>query len=313
MKNTNNIKVITNTTVNEKPVSEILGESLKAKKLTNDQSAAIYSLKLTVEDKIERKKDGRNWSIEEIPLSMPEVNLAYQREPKWWEVKKIIENFDINKVEVKAASIRKVDGKWHVYLMDGAHTLAVLLYMQKIGFPIYAITVKLFVGLTLKDEAYLFATQNEGKTNLRGYERYKAELCAEMPEAVAIDKVTKEFGLTVKTNHNSTINRAKNINAIEELYRIAKRFGEEGLRFVFYVLRLVGWTDDLVYTQRILSGISSCYPLCKDNANKSNYLITCLKQFETCDAFVSRAQETIKEHEGHPADKIRDFAKSFIL
>lgn len=301
-----------NTIQNEKSVSEVLFEALKPKAVTNEQSKAIYALKLAVERKIEKRNDGRNWSIEEVPLCFPEIDLRYQREPRNEEVAKITNEFNINKVEVKAASIRKVGGIWHLFLMDGGHTLSALLYMRSKGFPIFSIVCKVFVNLTLEEEAEIFATQNEGKTNLRGYERYKAELCAKMPTATIINKVTKEFGLTVKTNHNSTINRHDNINAVEELYRIVERNGENGLRFVFFALQSTGWTDDMVYTQRMLAGISACYRYCNDSAS-FNYFITNLKQFSTCDEFVSFAQDKIKEHEGHPAEKIRDYLLTYTV
>lgn len=196
--------------------------------------------------------------------------------------------------------------------MDGAHTLSILLYMQSKGFPIYAITCKVFINLTLEEEADLFATQNEGKTNLRGYERYKAELCAKKPTAVIINQVTKEFGLTVKTNRNSTINRYNNINAVEELYRIVKRDGENALRFVFAVLQGTGWKDDMVYTQRMLAGISACYKHCEDT-KAFNYFLLNLKQYKSCDEFVRVAQDKIEEHEGHPAEKIRDYLLTYMV
>ena len=115
---------------NEKSVSEVLFDALKPKAITNEQSKTVYALKLSVEREIEKREDGRNWAIRDIPLYLPEVDLHYQREPKNYEVAKITNNFNINKVEVKAASIRKVGNTWHLFLMDGAHTLSVLLYMR---------------------------------------------------------------------------------------------------------------------------------------------------------------------------------------
>ena len=297
---------------NEKSVSEVLFDALKPKAITNEQSKTVYALKLSVERETEKREDGRNWAIRDIPLYLPEVDLHYQREPKNYEVAKITNDFNINKVEVKAASIRKVGNTWHLFLMDGAHTLSALLYMQSKGFPIYAITCKTFINLTLEEEADLFATQNEGRTNLRGYERYKAELCAKKPTAVIINQVTKEFGLTVKTNRNSTINRYNNINAVEELYRIVKRDGENALRFVFAVLQGTGWKDDMVYTQRMLAGISACYKHCEDT-KAFNYFLLNLKQYKSCDEFVRVAQDKIEEHEGHPAEKIRDYLLTYMI
>lgn len=294
-------------------MDEVVFTCLQPKKLNDTQSSAVYNFKLAVERKIRTYRDDRNWAVVEIPLDLLEVDLAYQREPRNYEVAQITNEFDMNRVEIKAASIRKVGKTWHIYLMDGAHTLSALLFMRAMGFPISGMVCKVFVNLTQKDEARLFASQNKGKTNLRGYERYKAELCGECETAVAIDKVLKEFGLTTKVNYNSTINRNHNVNAIEELYRIVeKNGGEEGLRFVFSIIQDLGWDGQtMAYTQRVLAGISSTYKACKDNAIKRNQLILGMKAFDDCDAFLKEAQNTDK-YEGHPAQKVRAYLNGLI-
>ena len=81
---------------NEKSVSEVLFDALKPKAITNEQSKTVYALKLSVEREIEKREDGRNWAIRDIPLYLPEVDLHYQREPKNYEVAKITNNFNIN-------------------------------------------------------------------------------------------------------------------------------------------------------------------------------------------------------------------------
>lgn len=82
---------------NEKSISEVLFDALKPKAITNEQSKTVYALKLSVEREIEKREDGRNWAIRDLPLYLPEVDLHYQREPKNYEVAKITNNFNINK------------------------------------------------------------------------------------------------------------------------------------------------------------------------------------------------------------------------
>lgn len=293
-------------------IDEVVFNCLQPKKLTHDQSNLVLSFKKSLEAEIEKRGDNRNWGIREIPLFIPEVDLDYQRIVKNAEVAKIVNNFNINKVDVKSASIRKVNGKWKVFLMDGAHTLSALLFMQATGYPVDTMTVKLFVGLTQAQEADLFATQNEGHTNIRGYERYKAELCAGHANALAIDKVLKEFGLTTKVNYNSTINRNRNVNAIEELYRIEKTGGEDALRFVFSIIQRLGWgSQEMAYTQRILAGLRSVYKACKDTPEKETALICGMKTWGSCKAFLDKAQST-DQYEGHPAEKVRAYLNGLI-
>ena len=268
--------------------------------------------RIDVEKEIEERNDNRNWAIREIPLIIPNVDLAYQREVRNSEVAKIVNKFDINKVEVKSASIRKVNGKWRIFLMDGAHTLSVLLFMKAMGYPVDSMVVKLFVGLTQAQEADLFATQNEGHTNIRGYERYKADLCAQHKNALNIDRVLKEFGLTTKVNYNTSINRNRNVNAIEELYRIEKTGGEDALRFVFSVIQRLGWgSQEMAYTQRILAGLRSVYKPIQDNPEKESLLVHGMKALGSCKQFLDEAQGTDK-YEGHPAEKVRAYLNGLI-
>lgn len=305
-----------NTAIVEKSISEILFDVLEPKQITSKQSKIIYNLKLAVERAIEQKNDGRNWAIRDIPLDLLEVDLAYQREPKNFEVARITNKFNINKVDVKAASIRKVNGEWHIFLMDGAHTLSALLYMRSHNVALTNLmTCKVFVGLTQKQEAELFASQNKGKTNIRGMDRYKAELCAEIPEAVIIDTITKKFGLTVKVNYNTAINRYHNINAIEALYRIVKRNEEAGLNFVFSAIQLLGWeNEEMAYTQKILMGFDACYSKCKDSSCLSATLAALVVNIkavhDTCADFIE-GSTSIKEKASHPADQIRAYAVQF--
>lgn len=288
-----NMSTINNNIENTKveTIDEIIFDCLRPKKVTNKASQAVLNIRNTVERELEKGGENKNWAIREIPLDLLEVDMAYQREPKNCEIAKITNSFDLNRVEVKAASIRKVDGVWHIYLMDGAHTLSSLLFMRSRGYNVKSMTCKTFINLSQQQEASLFASQNLGKTNIRGYERYKAELCARYPEALAIDKVTKEFGLTIKTNHSETyINRYKNINAIEELYRIVRRHGEDGLRFVFQIIKDLHWEEDkMSYTQRMLGGLIKIYPTCVSDDEKKDAIIVGLSAFKSSNEFFDYA------------------------
>lgn len=292
-------------------IDEIIFNALQPKKATNQTSSVIYNIKKLVEEKIEKEGGNKNWAVFEVSLDWPEIDFDYQRELKNSEVARITNNFDLNRVEIKVASIRKVDGKWHLYLVDGAHTLSALLYMRSKGFNVNSMFCKVFVNLTKQEEASLFASQNIGKTNIRGFERYKAELCAQYPNALVIDKVTKEFGLTIKTNYSdTTINRYKNINAIEELYRIVRKEGENGLRYVFQLIQNLNWEGDTMsYTQRMLGGLAKVYTAFKGSPEKLAMVEIGLKSFSTSNEFFKAA---VKNGYGdHYSDLVGSYAMSF--
>ena len=74
----------------------------------------------------EMEKTGRSWVVRYIPLDLIEVDTDYQRIPTASEILKIFNNYDAAKVEVKLCSARKdKNGIWHIYLIDGFHTLTV--------------------------------------------------------------------------------------------------------------------------------------------------------------------------------------------
>lgn len=249
----------------------------------------------------EMEKTGREWVIRYIPLDLIEVDTDYQRVPTPSEILKIFNNYDAAKVEVKLCSARKdKDGIWHIYLIDGFHTLTV----EKMkGHD--ALCVKFFCGLTKEREADIFSTQNEGKTNLRGKERYKAELVAKKPVAIIIDTLLKKYGLTVKQNKTSVINRQRNINSIEELYRIVKRYGADGLDYVFDMIESANWTDsEMAYKQRTLGGIAGTYEICKNNPEKKAHLLYAMKN-DSCEEFIKMAEA---DGEGdHYADRVKNY------
>lgn len=213
----------------------------------------------------------RNWVMKMLPLDILEVDMAYQRDHKVKEVNDIVDNFNPNKVDIKKASIR--DG--HIYLVDGYHTFAALKEVTLRGKWHEGMMCQVFVGLTQKEEALLFSTQDENKRRIRGYERYHSDLCAELPVALAIKKVIEEFGATINGNTNCT----RNIKGVEGLYAVYNKHGEDGLRYVFNCIKEAGWLDKGkdVHQQKIYKGLSETYDVCKDDKKIYKRLISLLR------------------------------------
>ena len=236
----------------------IIETTIKSALRVKTENTAIRGIVADAEKEMERT--GRHWVVREIPINLIEVDTEYQRVPKNYEVVSINDEYDPDRVDVKVCSARKDEnGIWHIYLIDGFHTLTVEIMRGQQN-----IYVKLFVGLTQRREAQLFARQKDGVTNLRGNERYRADLVAGDEPAITIKAVLDKYGLTVKNNTSTVINRYKNINSIEELYRIVKRYKSEGGKALDYVLEMIekaGWSNGskenkMAYTQRILGGLA---------------------------------------------------------
>ena len=79
---------------------------------------------------------------------------SYQRMVDFSRVKKIVSNFNPNLVNPIKVSFR--DGKYYVF--DGQHTLKAL--VAKNNNRDLMVECKVYYGMTLEDEAKLFAEQN---------------------------------------------------------------------------------------------------------------------------------------------------------
>ena len=73
----------TNKNMNEKgfsakmeTIDEIVFDCMRPKKLSDDQNSLVLAFKRSVEKEIEERNDNRNWAIREIPLIIPNVDLA---------------------------------------------------------------------------------------------------------------------------------------------------------------------------------------------------------------------------------------------
>lgn len=309
-KNINKV-VISPITVSTIACREQLHKALQPVKIDTENQAYLKSLLASAERELEKANYQRNWVVREVPLDILEIDMDYQREPRDSELAKIALHFDMNKVDIKMASLRRdKNGKLHLYVVDGYHTLVVLQMMQKKHPEIqFKMALKCFVGLTKKQEADIFSTQNEYHTNIRGYERYKAELVAEKPCALAIQRQLKMFGLTTKNDITSQVNRVRNVNAIEELYRIYKKNGEEAIHYTFQLIHDAGWEDSTwAYKQRTLGGVSCTFEEGQNPYARARLL--CAMSSVSCEQFLDDA---LKLGGGdHHSDKVRDYCKSLM-
>lgn len=310
-KKNNNKTIIAPITVSTIACREQLHKALQPIKIDAENQAYLKSLLASAERELEKANYQRNWVVREVPLDILEIDMDYQREPKDSELAKILLHFDMNKVDIKMASLRRDEnGKLHLYVVDGYHTLVVLQMMQKKHPEIqFRMALKCFTGLTKKQEADIFSTQNEFHTNIRGYERYKAELVAEKPCALAIQRQLKLFGLTTKNDITSQVNRVRNVNAIEELYRIYKKNGEEAIHYTFQLIHDAGWEDSTwAYKQRTLGGISCTFEEGQNPYARARLL--CAMSSVFCEQFLDDA---LKLGGGdHHSDKVRNYCKSLM-
>ena len=230
----------------------------------------------------EMKRTGKNWFIFDMPVSLIQIDNDYQRRVSDETVRKILKNYDPNRVDVKLVNFRfdnrRRDGG-RFFVLDGQHTLTV---ERELGHE--ALTCKVFIGLNKKEEAKLFATQNEFRRGITSYAKFRAEVVAGMAPAVEIDNLIKKYGFEIK--ENSGVLTAGSIISVRKLYSIVKKYGIEGLDFTFQTIIELGWdTFDNGLNEKVLC-LSAAYEFCKGNPRNYAILKSCLETYESPSLFV---------------------------
>lgn len=164
-----------------------------------------------------------NQAIRLLPLGALQVG-GYQRPTNTAQVEKIAAHFDEAKLGLPIVSAR--DGQYH--LLDGAHRVAAL---RKIGYTHALCNV--LSGLTYRDEAEYFRTQNQNTRQLTKYNLFKAGLESGDELCVEIDRITRANGFAVGMSFRSF----NNISAIYALTTVCTVYGYGTLDETLKLLR----------------------------------------------------------------------------
>jgi len=276
-------------------MKELLNEALSPIALDNNQEYILGILRKC--QSAERK--GKKFIVENLAISAMTIDETYQRLiTRINEITDIVKVYNPVKVDIKKVSIRQVDGVWYLFLLDGRHTKVVETLMGH-----KAMWCQVYWGLTLEEEALMFATQNEGKTTIKGYDLLKAEYTAKVDRAVAIMNSLKKNKSSVKDSDN-----VRNINSVQLLYRAEKLYGAESIDFIFKVYKAAGWIDmKTAYTQRLLN-VFLCYPYCKKNKDAYARLVSVMSQYTPVE-FAAMAIDEGNDinPNAHPEEQVRDY------
>lgn len=274
---TNNITI---ETVNPTAI-ETCDESFKSYNPRKNSAPLFYVLNLEykIKAKLAKRTDGRRYEVMPVSIGHLSIDMNYQREHTIGEVAKIIRDFDINKVDIKTASIR--DGK--IWLIDGFHTYEA---MKQLDYT--EMECRVFVDLTEADEAEMFRRQDDNKTRIRPYENFKAALKDGRDETTNIIKrVCDKYGVTIKQEMS---NKNCNINSLKGVIKIVKWYGEEGFDYVLKAIKDSGWPEEkTTYNERVLTGLAETYLDCGHNSDNYGILLTQMHQAENAEDFIEWA------------------------
>jgi hypothetical protein len=171
--------------------------------------------------------------IELIQLDRCHVDHSYQRPVDWLWVRKTAAVFDATLVGALDVSVHSHGASFAI--MDGQGRTEAMKLVGKT--QAYA---ALYEGLDQQAEALFFLHKNSNRKAIHPYYTYQAKLTAKDPTAVAVEKITEEYGYKVAIVSASTRNIVDNISAIaslEEAYNRKNDVRPECLSPTLAVLR----------------------------------------------------------------------------
>lgn len=169
-----------------------------------------------------------------IPVTEMFIDETYQRSVQN-KVNKIANNWNDNKCDILQISYRTDIDKYAI--IDGQNRWAAAC---KIG--ITHLLCQIFEGLTLKEEAQIFAEQNDNVTKISSADKFKSLLVMEDKTCLQIKSLCDEFGISIRKTQGDSLNKIrKNLNGLVSAQRIVEQYGIKCLRWIFTVIEKSGW------------------------------------------------------------------------
>jgi hypothetical protein len=149
-------------------------------------------------------------SLVEMRAKEFSIDLKVQREVNIARAQEIADDLQPYALGLITASKRE-DG--HTYCLDGGHRISGCRLANYDGL----LATRVFVGLTIAEEAALFLLLNKGRA-VQAIDRFKVRITMEDPAAVSINKVLRAYGLHVDWANNSSLGVISAINTLEKVY-----------------------------------------------------------------------------------------------
>lgn len=173
----------------------------------------------------------------------------YQRQVDFTRVKKIVSRFNPNLVNDIKVSFR--DGKYYVF--DGQHTLKSL--VLKNGGNDLMVNCRVYYGMTVEDEAILFAEQNGISRNVESSDKLHALYTAGHVDVIDFVETAQSLGIVCdfkkkRASYNTLI-------CHHCAYNIFIKYGRE--HFVELISIIIGaWQrEESSFRREIINGLNS--------------------------------------------------------
>lgn len=183
----------------------------------------------------------------ELPLSLLVLDEEYQRGAKdnWRKIAAEWDDYKAGNIIVSYRGARFI-------VIDGANRCRAAMSIGK-----ETINSIIYTGLTLEEEAILFAEQDENKRRVTQAEKLNAKRVGKDESALAISDICKEYGIGTNRSWSKNAVYLGSISAAQQLFA---NHGSSGLRWAFEVVREAGWHGALnAYGDAIMGVLDYAY------------------------------------------------------
>lgn len=163
--------------------------------------------------------DGAPYEVKNLLSSQLNISAVYQRKVDQARVRRIVAEFDPKLVNMPKVSLR--DGAYYVF--DGAHTLTAL--RQMANGQDFKVTCRVYLGLSLEDEATLFSQQMGLSKQVSIPEKLRALEIGGDPETIEFLESTRYAGFTITPGENHR--RKGHILAVAKALEAYRKLGSE--------------------------------------------------------------------------------------
>lgn len=188
-----------------------------------------------------------------VPLYLIYIDDTYQRTETFSKAKasEIATNF----IEAAYDPVKLNYRNGRFYCPAGQHRIYAHILMNK-----EYIGAELFQS-SYESEIDIFLTQDDNRSKLTPYDRYKAGLAANRYEDVALTRICNNYGVKIGTKAKASDTQ---LGSITTAKGILSQYGEKGLIWIFNIIESAGWKNQIrafdSRTFRALKRVYSCKP-----------------------------------------------------
>ena len=183
---------------------------------------------------------------EHVPVNLIFADDSYSRLLRQPRLNELIASWSREKMGVVYLSLRD-DGTYAC--VDGNHRVAACRTVEGDDAKVPA---RIYIDLTLEDEARLFTAYNKDRTQPRPYELFRARLRYGEPQAVGIQAMVESAGLAVGGQPGKGLIQA--VSALDALY---ESHGGSMILDVLVTLRRAWGDEQGVFTSETLRGLAA--------------------------------------------------------